>query len=181
MKVFTKTIITLALAGAGCTAAARPAAAQSTGLVPLRVKVGVLLPQGGARDFAGSTHFDGEVDVRIPGLGAGNTYVTAGYSDGSKSGRHLRMIPLTISRLYGAPNPAAGVTGNVYFGVGAGAYFLRASGGGVSDSATRLGGFGVVGYQFPSRYFLEAKYHLVAGKVAGVRPNGLALMIGRTF
>jgi hypothetical protein len=161
--------------------AARPAAAQDTGLVPVRAKIGVLLPRSSAKEYSGSTHFDVEADVRIPNLGQGNTFVTAGYSEGSRSGRKLRMIPVTLTRLFGAPNPVAGTTGNVYFGVGAGPYFVRARGGGVSDSSTKLGGFGLVGYQFPNKYFVEAKYHAVAGKVGGVRPNGLALLIGRTF
>ncbi len=83
-------------------------------------------------------------------------------------------------RLFSPPNPARGVTGNVYFGAGLGAYFLKATAPGVSESKTRPGLFGVVGYQFPNPFFLEAKYHLT-GKVAGVSANGLALMVGRHF
>lgn len=167
-----------------CAARAHPAAAQSLPSVnPLkaRVKIGVLLPnQSNTRTFTGSTHFNAEADVAIPNLGQGNTYATIGYSQGSKNGGKLRSIPLTLTRLFSPPNPAKSVTGNVYFGLGAGAYFLRASGGGGSESKTRLGGFGVVGYNFPNPFFVEAKYQLV-GKVAGVSPTGLALMVGRRF
>ncbi|MBV9865857.1 MAG: hypothetical protein JO316_10925 [Abitibacteriaceae bacterium] len=159
----------------------KPALAQSTGPVPVRVKLGVLLPaQSTTKNFAGSTQFNAEADVAIPSLGAGRTLVGLGYSQGSKNGGKLRSIPLTVTRLFSPPNPVAGVTGNVYFGLGAGAYFLRASGPGGSASKTRPGAFGVVGYQFPNPFFVEAKYHIV-GKVVGVSPTGLSLMIGRRF
>lgn len=181
MRNIVTIVTTFVVAAAGLLAQGRPAVAQVTGLIPLRAKIGVLMPRSSAKDFAGSTHLNGEVDVRIPHLGAGETFLTAGYSEGSRNGRKLRMIPVTLTRLFGPPNPLAGATGNVYFGAGAGPYFVRARGGGVSDSATKLGGFGLLGYQFPNKFFVEAKYHLVSGKVAGVRPNGLALLVGRSF
>lgn len=167
-----------------CVASIRPAAAQGLASVnPLkaRLKIGVLLPgQGDTRTFTGSTHFNAEADIAIPNLGQGRTYASIGYSQGSKNGGRLRSIPLTLTRIFSPPNPVSGVTGNVYFGLGAGAYFLRASGRGASINKTRLGGFGVVGYQFPNPFFVEAKYQFV-GKVAGVSPTGLALMVGRRF
>jgi hypothetical protein len=116
----------------------------------------------------------------LPNFGAGKYIFTAGYSQGSGDGGKLRVIPVTVARVFGPPNPLAGVTGNVYFGVGAGAYFLKASAGGESESKTTLGGFGVIGYQFPNPYFIEAKYH-VAGSVNGISPNGLAILVGRHF
>ena len=154
--------------------------AQTTGLIPVRAKIGAFLPQGGAKDFAGSTNFIGEVDVSIPELSLGKVFVSAGYSQGSESGRKMRMIPVTIGRYFAAPNPLAGVTGNVYAGAGLGAYFVRVSTPAASDSNVTPGAFGVVGYQLPNKYFLEAKYH-IAGKVGGVRPNGIAVMVGRSF
>lgn len=158
----------------------KPALAQETGAIPLRAKLGLFLPGGDAKDFAGGTQFSGEVDVAIPSLGAGRTFFTAGYYQGSEDGRRLRMIPLTAGRLFSLPNPAGGVTGNVYFGLGAGAYLLRTSGGGRSGSKTAPGGFAVVGYQFPNPFFVEAKYH-VAGSINGISPNGLAVLVGRRF
>ena len=158
----------------------KPAAAQDSPL-PIKVKLGVLLPtDGDTKDFAGNTHFMGEVDLNIPLPGVGNTVLTAGYSQGSRGGRKLRVIPLTIAQVFSPPNPAAGLTGNVYFGVGVGAYLLRASGDGDTENKTTFGGFGVVGYQFPNAYFVEAKYH-VAGDVAGLSPNGPAFLVGRKF
>ena len=170
----------LAVASVAALSAAKPAQAQQTGLVPLRAKLGVFLPSSDAKDFAGGTQFSGEVDVAIPSLGAGRTFFSAGYYRGSKDGNSLRMIPLTVGRLFSPPNPVGGVTGNVYFGLGAGAYLLHTSGGGRSGSKTAPGGFAVVGYQFPNPFFVEAKYH-VAGSVNGISPNGLAIMVGRHF
>ncbi|HEX8234887.1 MAG TPA: hypothetical protein VF600_02940 [Abditibacteriaceae bacterium] len=159
-----------------------PATAQTTGLIPLRGKVGVFLPGGSAQDFAGNTHFNGEAELLLPRLfpGSGITGINVGYSQGSRSGNKLRMIPVTVEKLFGLPNPAAAVTGNIYAGAGIGPYFVRVSRERRSTSETTLGGFGVVGYQFPSKLFVEAKYH-VAGRVNRVSPSGLALMIGRSF
>ena len=183
MKNFVKTAAVLSLiSGIGITAP-KPAAAQLGSIFPVRVKAGVFMPQDGqTRDFSGSTLFNAEIDLALPSPGAGQTILTAGYSEGSKSGRKFRMIPLTVSQVFTPPNPAAGLTGNVYFGAGAGVYLLRASGGSTAGSRekTTLGGFAVVGYMFPKTYFIEGKYH-VAGDVDGLSPNGLAVMLGRRF
>ena len=175
-----KAVTALVIVAGGFGAVAKPAAAQGTGTLPIRAKLGVFLPRGDAKEFAGSTHFSGEVDVAIPSLGMGRTLVTAGYYQGSKSGRKLRMIPVTITKVLSPPNPAGRITGNVYFGIGAGLYFLRASGDDDSDSKVRPGGFAMAGYQFPNPYFVEAKYH-IAGSVSGVSPRGLAILVGRRF
>lgn len=167
----------LASAAALCDSAAQ---AQTTGLIPFRAKIGGFFPQGSGKDFAGSTAFVVEADAAIPNLGAGKLFASAAYIQGSNSGRKLRVIPITLGRYFSAPNPLAGVTGNVYGGLGAGAYLVRASTPTDSESKATIGGFGVVGYQFPSKLFVEAKYH-VAGRVGGVRPGGLALMVGRSF
>ena len=161
--------------------AARPAQAQDTGLIPVRAKIGGIYPTSGdTRDLTGSAHFGGEVDVALPKLLGGKYLISAGFFQGSESGNKLRMIPLTIGRYFQPPNPAKALTGNVYTGVGLGAYFLKGQVGAVSDSKVVPGGYGVVGYQFPNPYFVEAKYHLV-GKVSGLRPGGLAIMVGRHF
>ena len=157
-----------------------PAHAQDTGPIPVRAKIGVLLHSGDAKDLAGSTAFNIEADVAIPNLGQGKYLVSAGYSQSSSNGGKLRVIPVTIGRYFSPFNPLKSATGNVYFGAGLGPYFVRASDGVRSESKTTIGGYGVVGYQFPRKYFVEAKYH-VAGSVAGVNPGGLALMIGTKF
>ena len=72
------------------------------------------------------------------------------------------------------------MTGNIYAGAGLGAYLVRAQTPVASESKTTVGGFGVVGYQFPSKLFVEAKYH-IAGRVNGARPGGLAVMVGTSF
>lgn len=162
--------------------APRPALAQSTGIVPVRVKIGALLPaQSEARDNAGSLVPAAEVDIRIPRI-LGADFVSVGIQSRSNNGGRLRVVPITISRTFQPPNPVGAVTGSPYFGVGAGAYFLNGrSGGGQSDSKIAPGAFGQAGYQFPNKFFIEAKYQIVAGKVAGLRPNGLVLSIGRSF
>lgn len=157
------------------------AQAQTTGLVPVRAKIGALLPaQSEARDNAGSLVPAAEVDVRIPRI-LGADFVSVGIQTRSNDGGRLRVVPVTVSRTFQPPNPVGRITGSPYFGVGAGAYFLNGRSGGESDSKVAPGAFGQVGYQFPNKLFVEAKYQIVAGKVAGLRPNGLVLALGRSF
>lgn len=156
--------------------------AQSTGLLPLRVKVGALLPtQEAARDSSGSVVPAGEVDVRIPSF-LGGSFATIGYQERGRNGGKLRTIPLTISRTFSPTNPVGGVTGNLYFGVGAGPYFLSGrDANGDSKSRVTIGGFAQIGYETPSKFFIEAKYQLTAQKAAGLSPNGVLLFVGRSF
>ncbi len=163
-------------------ASPRAARAQTTGLVPVRVKIGALLPsQAGAKRQSGSVIPSAEVDVRIPGFLGGST-ASIGYQERGKSGGKLRVVPLTLSRTFSPPNPAGRATGNVYAGIGAGPYFLQGrQAGSASKSVTTLGGFAQIGYQTPSKFFVEAKYQITAQKVAGLSPNGLLLFVGTTF
>jgi len=180
MKKTLSLLIAGTFSGGAVLSAANPAQAQLSLLPKIRAKVGVYQPTGDTKDFSGNTHLAGEVDLGLPFLSG--TYLSAGYSKGSDAGRDLRVIPITLSKVFSPPNPAQRLTGNVYFGVGAGAYFLRASDSalGVSQSKTVPGAFGVVGYQFPNPFFVEAKYR-VTGSVSGVNANGLTLMVGRNF
>ena len=165
-----------------CGASAQSAHAQSLIKPTFRAKVGAFFPSGSGNDFSGSTHIKAEAEVFLPKIlsGAGTTGLSIGYSQGSHDGNTLRIIPVTVEKIFKAPNPLQSLTGNVYGGVGVGPYFLRASGDGGSDSKTTIGGFAMVGYQFPNKFFVEAKYQ-VAGKIDGVSPNGLSLLVGRSF
>jgi hypothetical protein len=169
-----------ALGVVASTAFGQVAHAQSTGLIPFRAKIGAFFPQSSGKTVAGSTTINVEGDIALPELMAGKVFLSAGYAQGSDNGGKLRVIPVTLGRYFAPPNPLGGVTGNVYFGAGLGAYFVKADNGVTSDSSVKPGGFGVVGYQFPNPYFIEAKYHIV-GKTNGINPSGFALMVGRHF
>ena len=173
-------VILAAVLGGAAFLGGKPAWAQVGSPIPIRLKLGVLLPQDGdTKRAVGDSLFGAEIDFTIPVPGAtGRTVLSAGYFERSKSGGKFRVVPLTVSQVFSPPNPAAALTGNVYYGLGLGMYLLRASSGGVSDEATRFGGFVVAGYQFPNAYFVEGKYH-VAGDVAGLSPNGITVMLGR--
>ncbi len=183
MKISTISLLLPAIAVVGAALLpARAARAQGTGILPVRVKIGALLPtQSQTKDRAGDIMPAAELDLRIPRLfsgGKGGTYASIGYQD--RGG--LRTVPLTLSRTFAPINPLKAATGNPYFGVGLGAYFLQGDDGfGSSQSKTTFGGFAQAGYQFPNPYFIEAKYQLVAGKADGLSPNGLLLFVGRRF
>jgi len=159
-----------------------PARAQSSPL-PIRLKLGIMSPgDNDVRNHVGNPLFAGEVEVGLPGATSGQTYAGIGYWERSGHGNSFRVIPVTITRLFSPPNPAAGATGNVYFGFGGGVYFLH-RGGDDSGDQTTIGGFGVAGYQFPKTILffdlIEAKIHLALGSVKGMSPNGLTFMVGR--
>ena len=183
MKISNISLLVPAVAVMGAALiSAQTAHAQGVGLLPLRVKIGAVLPtQRETKDRAGDIIPAGEIDLRIPKLlsgGGGSTYASIGYQD--RGG--LRTIPLTLSRTFSPVNPLKVATGNPYFGVGIGAYFLRGNNGiGASESKTTFGGFAQAGYQFPNPYFIEAKYQLTASKADGLSPNGLMLFVGRKF
>jgi hypothetical protein len=158
----------------------QPAKAQDK-LLPIRLKLGVLLPaDSDVRDVVGNPVYSGELQIDLPSLGQGRSSLCIGYMERGSHGNSFRAVPLTLTRLFSPPNPLAGTTGNLYFGAGAGVYFLHRGGEG-SASATKFGIHGVVGYQFPNPWFVEGKYHLVSGGVNGLSPNGLNLFLGRKF
>jgi hypothetical protein len=171
---------TVAAASVFIAAGPQPAKAQET-VLPIRLKLGVLLPtDSDVRDLVGNPIFSGEVQVDLPSLGQGRSAVSLGYLERGSHGNSFRAIPLTLTRFFSPPNPLAGTTGNLYFGGGVGVYFLHRGGDG-SANATKFGIHGVVGYQFPNPWFVEGKYHLVSGGVNGLSPNGLDIYVGRKF
>ena len=183
MKISNISLLIPAVAALGAALIpAQTAEAQGTGILPVRVKIGALLPtQSDTRDRVGDIIPAAELDLRIPKLfsgGKGGTYASIGYQD--RGG--LRTIPITLSRTFSPVNPLKVATGNPYFGLGAGVYLLQGDNGiGGSQSKTTFGGFAQIGYQFPAPYFIEAKYQLTASKADGLSPNGLLLFVGRKF
>lgn len=160
----------------GISVSLAPAAhAQQTGV---RAKIGIYRPS--ADNVASKTNILGEADFVLPKVSDGKYVASVGYTTGRGQDGKLTVVPVTIGHYFQAPNPASSVTGNVYYGVGVGPYWVKAERNGTTDSKVTIGGYGVVGYQFPKQYFLEAKYH-VAGKVNGVNPGGLAIAIGKSF
>ena len=168
-------------------AAPHAAQAQVSNIIPIRLKLGVMLPSDrDTKDVSGSTHLSGEIDVALPSSGGGQqSLISVGYSRGSRHGGTYTVIPVSLTKISSPPNPAGRVTGNVYYGAGVGLYFVRASGlpldegGSYSKSRTLFGSSLVVGYQTPLSFFVEAKYHHVIGTVDGYSPNGISLFIGK--
>jgi hypothetical protein len=180
----------VALAALAGVMAASPQAAQAqvSNIIPIRLKLGVLLPNDrDTKELAGNTHLSGEIDVAIPFSGGSGqpSLISVGYSRGSRGGRSYTVIPVSLTKLSSPPNPASRVTGNIYYGAGVGLYFVRASGipqdeaGSFSKSRTLFGASLVAGYQTPLSFFIEGKYHLVTGTVEGYSPNGLSVFIGK--
>jgi hypothetical protein len=71
--------------------------AQSTGIIPVRGKIGAYFPQGTGKNVSDSITPAVEVDVALPELMAGKLFLSAGYTQGSRNGGSLRVIPVTLA------------------------------------------------------------------------------------
>lgn len=87
------------LAGAALLTVPQTVHAQGS-ILPIRVKVGILnATDGDVRNSVGTPLFQGEVDVALPSLSAGKTYISVGYEERSRHGGTFRAIPITVSRV----------------------------------------------------------------------------------
>jgi hypothetical protein len=179
-------VVALVAVGGAMVASPQTAQAQVSNIIPIRLKLGVLLPSDrDTKDLGGNTHLSGEIDVALPFTGGsgGQTLLSVGYSRGSRSGDSFQVIPVSLTKISSPPNPVGRITGNVYYGGGVGLYFVKANRDSGSDSfsknRTLFGASLVAGYQTPLAFFVEGKYHLVTGSVEGYSPNGLSIFIGK--
>lgn len=195
-RVLSPFLVLAALAGL-LVAAPNAAHAQGRSLFPIRLKLGAYLPSDrDTRNLSASTHLSGEIDVALtrPGSSGGQTLLSIGYS--YKSGNEFesrssyQVIPVSLTQIFSPPNSVGRRTGNIYYGAGVGLYFVRAfdtvditrltppSSYVYSARRTLIGASLVVGYQTPSVFFIEGKYHVVTDTVEGYSPNGLSLFVG---
>lgn len=178
-------------------AAPRAAQAQGRTLFPIRLKLGVYLPSDkDTRNISSSRHLSGEVEVALnrTGSSGGQTLLSVGYSykSGSdfESQSSYQVIPVSLTQIISPPKRAGRATSNIYYGAGVGLYFVRvfdtvdttrltpSSTFVYSKRRTLIGASIVAGYQTPSSFFIEGKYHIVTGTVEGYSPNGLSLFVG---
>jgi hypothetical protein len=147
-----------------------------TELVPLRVKLGVLQPQGRTAETFGSQHYGVQVDI-AGSKQADATTLSVGYFQARRNGQSMRTIPVLLTKTSEGSSPVSGLTG-FYSGTGFGIYFIDAAGSGLKQ---RFGGYFSGGYRVSGGFYVEAQYHLISGNVNGFRPNGLAILLGRRF
>jgi len=176
----------LVVLGTGFIGISAPKAAHAQASLPsvvphFRLKLGVFTPADSAtRSAFGKVLPSGEIDAQVPVGSSGISLLSVGYTEGRRDGRNFRDIPVGLSQVTYAGNPASGLTGNIYYGGGFAFHFMHVSGGGqASESKKPFGAFIQVGYQSPLSYFIEAKYNLVSASVGGVKANGLVLYLGK--
>lgn len=150
---------------------------------PITVKVGAFFPtNSGARDAVGNTWFTAGADYAFRKTDAAAPVlplVYVDYAGKSRDGFRLSSVGVGVGvRAYG--NRSTTSTVIPYYGAGIGAYFLTGSGGGSSETNTRIGGKVNVGVELNQGPFLEAAYTLT-GKVQGDDLNGVSISIGTRF
>lgn len=177
--------LTLALLIGIALTCARASQAQLLARPSVRITLGAIpSPDGDIRRHVGSPFPLGIAEISIPQLfGAGN-YLGIGYGERRRDGNSLRVIPITLTRLY-TPNLVTNrITGYPYGGAGFALYLLRGrtnGGAGESDETDENTAYGfttIVGYQLPNAVFVEARYNAVTGSARGMNPGGLWLMAG---
>lgn len=151
-------------------------------LTQIRVKGGVFLPQkssSGDTPAVGGGRASGELELGLTnqqGFTSGYFNATR-FSIGYMETKDSRLIPLTLSQIH--ENPAVGSTIIApYFGYGLGMYLARYQ----TDEErfgdhSLFGGYVVVGAGLSSRFFAEAKYHIIS-RYGGRSWNGPELMLG---
>lgn len=138
-----------------------------------RVKVGILMPGGKAKDTIGAQQ-PGTL-VELGGYHAADgSVLSVGYFGGTRQGVTMRTVPILLTKSTPMASPIPGLTG-FYSGSGLGAYFIDADG---SGAKSRWGGYVSVGFQLAGGITAEAQYHYVNGNVAGYSPKGVAYMLG---
>ena len=150
---------------------------------PVTIKLGVFLPSNGnLKNAVGKTWFSAGADYAFNKQGGGQSVMPLAYVDYAGKSSHGLNVNYTAVGLgvrgYGSP-PGTSTTAP-YFGVGVGAYFIHASGGGDTTNDTRLGGKVNLGIEFQQMYLLEANY-TYAGKVSGVTADGFNIQAGLRF
>jgi len=150
---------------------------------PVTIKLGAFFPtDSNARDAVGNTWFAVGADYAFRKTDAAAPVlplVYVDYAGKSKNGFRLSTVGVGVGvRAYG--NRATTTKVVPFYGAGIGAYFLNASGNGIDETETRLGGKVNIGVELNQGPFLEAAYTLT-GKVSGDDLNGISVLIGTRF
>jgi hypothetical protein len=166
--------VTAATAFVLLTACARPADAQVSILPKFRIKGGVFLTEvSSLKDAVGPTWIKIGADVSLPvglPLLSGGTRVGIDYVWNGSS----NIIPITLTSVI---QPSIGVTSPIYIGGGIGLWTGHIQGSGTS---TRFGIRLLGGVDIGKNTFIEVQYDIV-DKLAGVRADGVSLLIGLKF
>ena len=172
-----KRIIPLIISLVAFTTLSIASADAQLGIIPqVRVKAGLFFPSStGLTNAIGSAWLKVGADVslpvgfNIPIVGA-STRLGIDYAmKGSSS-----LVPITLTEVI---QPSAGVKSPIYGGLGIGLYTAHFKGAG---SASRFGYRLLGGFQFTSKFFVEAQYDVV-GQIRGTRADGVSVLVGTHF
>jgi hypothetical protein len=163
---------------------AQDAEAAATGEPRFSVRLGATrLSDGPTRRASGSGGFEAAVGLAIRQCGRAEVE----YARTSGNNR-VKTLGVNYTHVLPLNKQEFRTTGQgAYAGLGIGVYRVSADFGGggsgiaaMSDSATRIGGKILVGYQFQNRYFVEAGFTKI-GSVRGADPSRFGASLGIRF
>ena len=178
MKI-TGTTAVAAMIAAGLGAYSTAAHAQTLPIVgaPSSIQIGGFFPNSGdAKDRGGNTQLSADFRYHFPvplqSLTPTRTFFDVGVQTGAKDGNHSTIIPITIGESVGLTGQSPEASGTPYAAAGVGAYILNQSG---FSTATRIGGFGELGYNINNAVYVNARYQFVD------HGNGPSVNVGFRF
>jgi hypothetical protein len=130
---------------------------------PTSISIGGFFPGShDATDRGGSTQFVGEFRYTLPVPNPldvpTRTVASLGVETGARDGKHSTVIPITIGEEVGLNKTSPSAGGQPYAGGGLGVYVINQDG---ISTATRIGGYLVLGYNVNSSVYVDAKYQFV--------------------
>jgi len=178
MKIV-KVAVIAGLAGLGAAMGPMAANAQSLPVIggPSSISAGIFAPTSDdAKHGGGKTQFDANFRYTLPVPNPldvpARTVLDLGVQTGARDGKHSTVVPITVGEVVGLSGKSPNAAGEGYAGVGVGAYIINQSG---LSTATRLGGFGELGYNINSSFFVDARYQFVQ------HANGPLFNVGYRF
>ena len=182
-----KVAATLAIAAAAMSFAAPAVHAQSTTSTIGAIRLGEYIPVNSAtQQTYGRYYLTGGLDYYFQqNQTTSRSVISVDYTEFSKSGNDIRVIPVTIGQQ--SMEAARGQSVRPYIGYGVGAYFIHLKdpndtnfGGSDTENATAFGGFLEAGLDLTTNLFLDARYHIVT-PVKSVNTDSLEITAGLRF
>lgn len=179
-KIWKSALTAAALVIGAATVGTSTARAQIEPVKPLSVKIGAWLPiKDEIKDVSGDSIFAIEAGYVLQTNIESNSTTTLhiGYTERD----NLRIIPVTLSETVRNPRDVNSSGGGFYYGGGLGFYFTRLEASGASNKTKPIfGGYGLVGYDINTEFFVEAKYNLIS-RYDRKNIDGLQFMVGARF
>ena len=158
---------------------------------PISIKIGAFFPGNGTlKSATHNTWVKVGADYAFSKTNTANPLLTSGYVDytgSSGSGNHASVVGVGVAArdYFSTTSAGSGTSFSPYAGVGIGAYFSHASGGGNTKDNTQIGGKIFLGAELNSGPFVEAAYNILPQSThiggSNIKYDGFDVSVGYRF